>query len=72
MFVLNCLIDIFKSQHKKLYCAFNYLKSAFDKIDRQFLWSKLGLYSISGTFFLNVVKNIYENAKSCAKVNTLR
>ena len=33
--------------------------------------NKLGLYNISGTF-LNVVKYIYENAKSCAKVNTYR
>jgi len=41
IFVLNCLKDIFKSQHKKLYSAFIDLKAAFDKIDRQFLWSKL-------------------------------
>ena len=73
IFILNCLIDIFKSQHKKLYCAFIDLKAAFDKIDRQSLWSKLSLFNISGTF-LNVVKKIhvYENAKSCAKVNTYR
>ena len=33
--------------------------------------NKLCLYNISGTF-LNVVKNIYENARSCATVNTYR
>jgi len=52
-------------------CAFIDLKAAFDKIDRQFLWSKLGLYNISGNF-LNVVKNLYENAKSCVKSNGIK
>jgi len=68
MFVLYALINILRTQKKKLFCAFIDLKAAFDTINRSLLWYKLGKYSINGNF-LNIVKNMYNNAKSCIMCN---
>lgn len=63
IFIINCLIDIFKSQKKKLYCTFIDFKQAFDRVWRDGLWAKLNSYKINGKC-LNIIKNIYEKSKS--------
>ena len=63
IFIINCLIDIFKSQKKKLYCTFVDFKQAFDRVWRDGLWAKLHSYKINGKC-LNIIKNIYEQSKS--------
>jgi hypothetical protein len=68
MFILNSLIEFLKSKKKVLYCAFVDLKSAFDTVWRNGLWSKLVLQNVNGNF-LQIIKSIYKNAKSCLKVN---
>jgi len=50
MFVLHCLIQLLKSQKKKIFCAFIDLKASFDTVWRNGLWSKLSMYSIHGKF----------------------
>ena len=67
IFVLNALIDVLKSKRKKVYCCFIDFSKAFDKVWRIGLWNKLLKYNINGKFF-NVVKNMYENIKSCVRV----
>ena len=66
VFALKSIIDIYLSSKKKLYICFIDYKKAFDSINRQKLWSKLLTYNINGNL-LNVIKNIYNNAKTCIK-----
>lgn len=64
MFILQTLINILKNSKKKLFCAFIDLKQAFDTVWRSGLWSKLINYNVNGKF-LNVIKSMYNQAKSC-------
>ena len=50
----------------KLYCAFVDYSKAFDRINRNKLWSKLIGNGINGKI-LKVVQNINITAKSCLK-----
>ena len=68
MFVLNSLIEIMKVSKKKLFCAFIDFSQAFDSIWRGGLWRKLLFNSVNGNFF-TIVYNMYENIKSCVRIN---
>ena len=54
------------NKRKRVYCAFIYYRKAFDFIDRCSLWSKMIAMGINGRL-LNVIRNLYKNAKSCVK-----
>ena len=69
MFVLHLLADILKIKNQKLCCAFIDFSKAFDKVWRIGLWQKMFKSGINGKF-LNVVKNIYNNIKSCIVSNS--
>ena len=69
MFVLNTLIDILRANKKQLFCAFLDLKGAFDTVWRGGLWHKLINSKVNGNF-LNIVRNMYQNAKSCVFANS--
>lgn len=71
MFVLHAMIDILHNSRKKLFCAFVDLKGAFDTVHRASLWHKLKSYNIDGKF-LSIVKNMYDNAKSCVFAHNVR
>ena len=66
IFVLHSIIDIYQQKQKPLYCAFIDYKKAFDFVDRSSLWKKLISHGINGKV-LNVIYNLYKNAKSCVK-----
>ena len=68
IFTLKCLIDLYLFKKKRLYCAFIDYRKAFDTVNRCSLWSKLLSNNINGKV-LNVIKNIYMNAKTCVKSN---
>ena len=68
IFALDTIARLYLSKGKKLYCAFIDYKKAFDSVDRVFLWQKLLAQNIGGQF-LNVVHNIYQNAKSKIRLN---
>ena len=70
VFTLKCLIDLYLSKRKKLYCAFVDFRKAFDTVWRCGLWTKIISFGISGKLF-DVIKNIYNNIKSCVSVNGL-
>ena len=63
IFALNILSKFYIDQKKRLYCAFVDYSKAFDFIDRAYLWQKLLNSNINGKVF-NVIKNMYQNAKS--------
>ena len=66
IFTLHCIIDLYTSKKKKLYCAFVDYKKAFDTVDRYSLWQKLINIGIHGNLF-TVIQNMYKNAKSCVQ-----
>ena len=71
IFTLFGIIDILLAKKKRLYCAFLDYEKAFDKVDRVFLWQKLIEQNIKGKI-LQVINNIYNNAKSCVMVNNIQ
>lgn len=68
IFSLNTLIELLRSQKKKLYCAFIDFSQAFDSVWRVGLWKKLLSNSINGKFF-QVVHNMYKGIKSSISLN---
>ena len=68
VFVLNSIVDIYLQKRKKLYCAFIDYSKTFDLIDRASLWCKLLSAGINGKI-ITVIYNLYQNAKSCVKLN---
>ena len=66
IFVLHSLVNKIINKNERLYCAFIDLKSAFDKVNRNGLWSKLYNLGIKGKF-LRVIKNMYTSVKSCVR-----
>ena len=67
IYVLSSLIDLYKNKGKHIYCAFIDYKKAFNLVDRSSLWIKLLRNGINGKI-LNVIHNMYLNAKSCVKM----
>ena len=70
VFVLNEIINLYLNQKKKLFGCFIDYEKAFDTIDRVALWGKLLENNINGNIF-NVILNMYKNAKSCVKNESL-
>ena len=66
VFTLHCLLDLYLQRRHRLFCAFVDYRKAFDSIQRSLLWEKLLKSGIDGKI-LNVIKDIYEKAKSCVK-----
>ncbi|MEW8548255.1 MAG: reverse transcriptase family protein [Candidatus Thiodiazotropha sp.] len=67
IFSLHALIEILKSQKKKLFCCFVDFSSAFDSVWRMGLWRKLLNYNIDGKLF-RVIFNMYNDIKSCVSL----
>ena len=70
VFVLTHIIELYQSIHKRVYCAFIDYSKAFDTVDRTLLCQNLLSLNIDGKFF-NVIKNMYDMAKSCVRQNNL-
>lgn len=68
IFALHMLINLVQNRRNKLFCAFIDLKRAFDTVWRDGLFHKMKLFNINGKCY-NVVKNMYNNIKSCVTVN---
>ena len=70
IFVLHLITELYQSVHKRVYCALIDYRKPFDSINRPLLWQKLLSYNINGKLY-NVVKNMYDKAKSCVKIGNL-
>lgn len=68
IFTLHCIIELLKFQKKKLFCSFIDFSKAFDSVWRVGLWKKLLESKVNGKF-LQVIKNLYSNVKSCVSIN---
>ena len=70
VFALHLIIELYKSVHKRVYCAFIDYRKAFDSINRPLLWQKLLSHDINGKL-LNVIRNMYAKAKSCIQKDNM-
>ena len=68
VFTFKCLLDLYTSKKKRLYCCFVDYRKAFDTIDRTNLWRKLLANDINGRIF-KVIHNLYKGAKTCVREN---
>ena len=68
VFVLHHVIDFYRQQGRRLYCAFVDYSKAFDLVNRSALWHKLIQQGVGGKI-LTVIKNMYLEAKSCVRAN---
>ena len=66
IFTLHSLIELYLNQNMQLYCCFVDYKKTFDLISRFKLWYKVLSTGINGKV-LNIIVNLYNNAKSCVK-----
>jgi hypothetical protein len=64
IFILHSLVNLYLKKKKRFFCTFVDFSKAFDKVNRSFLWVKMLKSNISGKCF-NVIKNMYQNIKSC-------
>jgi hypothetical protein len=71
LFTIHALTDIILSEKGRLFCAFLDYEKAFDKVERSFLWQKLLTCNINGKI-LDVIMNMYSNAKSCVQVGNTK
>ena len=55
-------------KHKPLYFAFVYLEKAFDHVSMKFAWWAMRRVGVE-EWVKHTVKSIYENAKSCVRLN---
>ena len=67
LYTLNTILyKYLRKKRGRLYCVFVDFRKAFDLINREKLWFKLGRLGIKGNF-INVLKNYYDGIKSCVK-----
>ena len=64
IFILHSLVNLYPTKKKRLFCTFVDFSKAFDQVNRSFLWVKMLKSNISGNCF-NMIKNMYQNIKSC-------
>ena len=67
---LTYIIDTRKKNKLSTYCAFIDFRKAYDCINRNLLWSKLGNIGIGGKLLV-AIKSLYASVSSCVRVNNL-
>ena len=67
IFSMHSLIELLKSQKKKIFCCFVDFSSAFDSVWRIGLWKKILEHNIDGKVF-KVIFNMYHGIKSCVSL----
>ena len=71
VFTLHAVINMYLNKGKRIYCAFIDYKKAFDFVDRSSLWMKMLSIGVNGKI-INVIRNLYNSAKSCVKSDGYR
>ena len=67
---LTSIIDTRRKLRKSTYTAFIDFSKAFDRVNRNILWSKLGGLGINNNCkMLNALKSLYVDVQSCVRVN---
>ena len=67
---LTSITDTRRKLRKSTYTAFIDFSKAFDRVNRNILWSKLGGLGIDNNCrILNALKSLYVDVQSCVRVN---
>lgn len=70
VFVLSTVYSQYvQGQNKTLFVAFIDFRKCFDSLDRETMWEKFQSFGLS-TRFMNMLKAMFTDVKSCIKVNT--
>ncbi len=67
IFAMKQLLEAYLGKDKKLYAAFMDLEKAYDRIDREALWSVLRIYGVGGQL-LKWIQSFYKKANACVRV----
>ncbi len=60
-------VEEYLGKDKKLYAAFMDLEKAYDRVDREALWSVLYIYGVGGQL-LKGIQTFYGEANACVRV----
>ncbi len=66
IFTLNSIIQRYKSEGRKVYCAFIDFSKAFDTVNRTVLYYKLQKEGVSPKF-IRLIRSLYSQTKACIK-----
>ncbi len=67
IFAVRQVCEKYLAKGKEVFWAFMYLEKAYDRIDRECLWTVLQLYGLGGRL-LKGVKSFYMNSRACVRV----
>ena len=67
IFAVKQLSEKFVSKSKNLYVAYMDLEKAYDRIDRDAMWSVLGMYGVEGKL-LRAIQSLYAESEACVRV----
>ncbi len=67
IFAVRQVCEKYLTKGKKVFWAFMDLEKAYDRIDREGLWTVLRLYGLDGRL-LKGVKSFYKNSRACVRV----
>ena len=67
IFAVKQLSEKFVSKSKNLYVAYMDLEKAYDRIDRDAMWSVLRMYGVEGKL-LRAIQSLYAESEACVRV----
>ncbi len=62
------LVEEYLGKDKKLYAAFMDLEKAYDRVDREALWSVLRIYGVVGQLLIKGIQAFCREANGCVRV----
>ncbi len=68
IFAMKRLVQEYLGKEKKLSAAFIDLKKAYDRVDREALWSVLYIYGVGGQL-LKGIQTFYREKYACVRVS---
>ncbi len=70
LFAMKRLVEGYLGKDKKFYAAFMDLEKAYDRVDREALWSVLRIYGVGGQL-LKGIQAFYKEANACVRAVVL-
>ena len=67
IFIVRQICEKYLAKGKDVYFAFLDLEKAYDRVDREAMWSVLRMYGIGGRL-LRAVESLYSNSRACVRV----
>ena len=67
VYTLKQLSEKYVGKRKDLYVAYMDLEKAYDRIDREAMWSVLSMYGINGDL-LRAIQSLYAESEACVRV----